>query len=110
MRRLARRLAAAFARRGRAARPGAERGRPPPPVRGSARPLWRCAAAAMPGRNKATSNYGCPELTMGQQAGVSGRDAGGRSPHGEEEDRGELDGNLGDPDIVKSPSDPKQYR
>ncbi|OXB59104.1 hypothetical protein ASZ78_011449 [Callipepla squamata] len=64
----------------------------------------------MPGRNKATSGYGCPELTVGQQAGESGRDAGGRSPHGEEEERGEPGANIGDPDIVKSPSDPKQYR
>uniref|UniRef100_A0A669PD47 Nardilysin convertase n=1 Tax=Phasianus colchicus TaxID=9054 RepID=A0A669PD47_PHACC len=118
MRRLARRLAAAFALRGRTARPVAE---PPPAVRGSARPfspavqpshlarpLWRRAAAAMPGRNKATSNYGCPELTMGQQIAASGRDARDRSE--EEEERGELGGNVGDPDIVKSPSDPKQYR
>lgn len=114
MRRLARRLAATFVRRGRTARPVAE---PPPAVRGSARPssaavqpspsawpLWRCAAAAMPGRNKATSNCGCPELTMGQQIGASGPDARDRSE--EEEERG----NIGDPAIVKSPSDPKQYR
>lgn len=64
----------------------------------------------MPGRNKAASEFGCPELSVGQQVGASGRDAGGRSPHGEEEERGELGGNSGDPDIVKSPSDPKQYR
>ncbi|KAM9283506.1 nardilysin [Morus bassanus] len=66
----------------------------------------------MPGRNKATSSYSCPELTVGQQAGEGGRDARGRSPHGEEEDRGDVGPgpNLGDPDIVKSPSDPKQYR
>ena len=62
----------------------------------------------MPGRNKATSNYGCPELTMGQQIGASGRDARDRLE--EEEERGELGGNVGDPTIVKSPSDPKQYR
>ncbi|XP_030311603.1 nardilysin [Calypte anna] len=73
--------------------------------------LWYgAAAAAMPGRNKATSNCGCPELAVGQQAGEGSRDARGRSPHGEEEERGDIGHNLGDPDIVKSPSDPKQYR
>ncbi|RMC08679.1 hypothetical protein DUI87_14927 [Hirundo rustica rustica] len=67
----------------------------------------------MPGRNKATCGYGSPELAVGQQAAEGGRDAGGRSPHGdEEEERGGTgpEHNLGDPDIVKSPSDPKQYR
>uniref|UniRef100_A0A669PVT7 Nardilysin convertase n=1 Tax=Phasianus colchicus TaxID=9054 RepID=A0A669PVT7_PHACC len=82
-------------KRGKAASPAAPVF--PPPIR-----------APMPGRNKATSNYGCPELTMGQQIAASGRDARDRSE--EEEERGELGGNVGDPDIVKSPSDPKQYR
>lgn len=87
----------------------AGRGRP---VRVVARPLWCAATAAMPGRNKATSSYSCPELAVGQQAGEVGRDARGRSPQGDEEDRGDIGpgANLGDPDIVKSPSDPKQYR
>uniref|UniRef100_A0A8C4XQX8 Nardilysin convertase n=1 Tax=Falco tinnunculus TaxID=100819 RepID=A0A8C4XQX8_FALTI len=108
-----RRLVAAFARRGRAVRAGARglagRGRP---VRAVAQPLWCRATAAMPGRNKATSSYSCPELAVGQQAGEGGRDARGRSPHGEEEDRADFGPgpNLGDPAIVKSPSDPKQYR
>uniref|UniRef100_A0A8B9IQ94 Nardilysin n=1 Tax=Anser cygnoides TaxID=8845 RepID=A0A8B9IQ94_ANSCY len=69
-----------------------------------ARPLW----AAMPGRNKAAGGGGCPEVPGGQQAAEAGRDAVGRSPHGDEEE--ERGANLGDPDIVKSPSDPKQYR
>lgn len=87
----------------------AGRGRP---VRAVAQPLWCGATAAMPGRNKAASSYSCPELTVGQQAGEGSRDARGRSPHGEEEDRGDIGpgANLGDSDIVKSPSDPKQYR
>ncbi|KAI6064015.1 Nardilysin [Aix galericulata] len=109
-----RRLAAAFVRRGRVAAagtgsgrgpgPGAERGRRLPPVLVRARPLW----AAMPGRNKAAGGGGCPEVPGGQQAAEAGRDAAGRSPHGDEEE--ERGANLGDPDIVKSPSDPKQYR
>uniref|UniRef100_A0A8B9IQL3 Nardilysin n=1 Tax=Anser cygnoides TaxID=8845 RepID=A0A8B9IQL3_ANSCY len=112
-----RRFAAAFVRRGRAAAaagsgtatatgagPGAERGRRLPPVLVRARPLW----AAMPGRNKAAGGGGCPEVPGGQQAAEAGRDAVGRSPHGDEEE--ERGANLGDPDIVKSPSDPKQYR
>lgn len=85
----------------------------PRPVRAVARPLCCGATAVMPGRNKATSSYSCPELAVGQQAGEGGRDARGRSPHGEEEEeRGDAGSgaNLGDPDIVKSPSDPKQYR
>lgn len=104
-------LAAAFARSGRAVRAGAARA-----LRGTVRTVARppcCGAtAAMPGRNKATSSYSCPELAVGQQAGEGGRDARGRSPHGEEEERGDAAtaANLGDPDIVKSPSDPKQYR
>ncbi|XP_040466082.1 nardilysin isoform X2 [Falco naumanni] len=108
-----RRLVAAFVWRGRAVRAGARglagRGRP---VRAVAQPLWCRATAAMPGRNKATSSYSCPELAVGQQAGEGGRDARGRSPHGEEEDRADFGPgpNLGDPAIVKSPSDPKQYR
>ncbi|KAJ7405361.1 Nardilysin [Willisornis vidua] len=68
----------------------------------------------MPGRNKATCGFGSPELAVGQQqAAEGGRDAGGRSPHGDEEEERGAGGpghNLGDPDIVKSPSDPKQYR
>uniref|UniRef100_A0A8C5U079 Nardilysin convertase n=1 Tax=Malurus cyaneus samueli TaxID=2593467 RepID=A0A8C5U079_9PASS len=75
--------------------------------------LWSGGAAAMPGRNKATCGYGSPELAVGQQAAEGGRDAGGRSPHGDEEEEHGGTGpehNLGDPDIVKSPSDPKQYR
>ncbi|KAF4797184.1 nardilysin, N-arginine dibasic convertase, NRD convertase 1 [Turdus rufiventris] len=67
----------------------------------------------MPGRNKSTCGYGSPELAVGQQAAEGGRDAGGRSPHGDEEEERVGAGpehNLGDPDIVKSPSDPKQYR
>ncbi|XP_065697796.2 nardilysin [Patagioenas fasciata] len=104
-------LAAAFARSGRAVRAGAARvllG----PVHTVTRPPCCGATAAMPGRNKATSSYSCPELAVGQQAGEGGRDARGRSPHGEEEERGDVTttANLGDPDIVKSPSDPKQYR
>ncbi|XP_071421582.1 nardilysin [Pithys albifrons albifrons] len=113
-------LAAALARSGRAAA-GAGRGRAagarPPgarPVRAVVRPLWGCGAAAMPGRNKATCGFGSPELAVGQQqAAEGGRDAGGRSPHGAEEEERGAGGpghNLGDPDIVKSPSDPKQYR
>lgn len=80
--------------------------------RAVAQPLWYGIAAAMPGRNKATTNYSCPELAVGQQAGEGGRDVRGRSPQGDEEDRGDFGPgpNLGDPDIVKSPSDPKQYR
>uniref|UniRef100_A0A8B9THV4 Nardilysin n=1 Tax=Anas platyrhynchos TaxID=8839 RepID=A0A8B9THV4_ANAPL len=94
-----RRLAAAFVRRGRAAAAGTGTGSGP-----GARPLW----AAMPGRNKAAGGGGCPEVLGGQQAAEAGRDAAGRSPHGDEEE--ERGANLGDPDIVKSPSDPKQYR
>uniref|UniRef100_A0A8C3MLF8 Uncharacterized protein n=1 Tax=Geospiza parvula TaxID=87175 RepID=A0A8C3MLF8_GEOPR len=110
-------LAAALARSGRAAAAGGPRGRAVAGGwrRGRAvvRPLWSGGTTAMPGRNKATCGYGSPELAVGQQAAEGGRDAGGRSPHGdEEEERGGAgpEHNLGDPDIVKSPSDPKQYR
>uniref|UniRef100_A0A8B9TG26 Nardilysin n=1 Tax=Anas platyrhynchos TaxID=8839 RepID=A0A8B9TG26_ANAPL len=99
-----RRLAAAFVRRGRAAAAGTGTGSGPGPGVAAARPLW----AAMPGRNKAAGGGGCPEVLGGQQAAEAGRDAAGRSPHGDEEE--ERGANLGDPDIVKSPSDPKQYR
>uniref|UniRef100_A0A8U8CAZ8 Uncharacterized protein n=1 Tax=Geospiza parvula TaxID=87175 RepID=A0A8U8CAZ8_GEOPR len=101
------RAAAAGGPRGRAVAGGWRRGR------AVVRPLWSGGTTAMPGRNKATCGYGSPELAVGQQAAEGGRDAGGRSPHGdEEEERGGAgpEHNLGDPDIVKSPSDPKQYR
>lgn len=110
-------LAAALARSGRAAAAGGPRGRAVAggwrPGRAVVRPLWSGGIAAMPGRNKATCGYGSPELAVGQQAAEGGRDAGGRSPHGDEEEERRGAGpehNLGDPDIVKSPSDPKQYR
>uniref|UniRef100_A0A8B9PMJ1 Nardilysin n=1 Tax=Apteryx owenii TaxID=8824 RepID=A0A8B9PMJ1_APTOW len=103
-----RRLVAAFARRGRVRCVGAGRARS---AAGRSQPVP--AAAAMPGRNKAAAGCSCPELPAGQQQqpAEGGRDARGRSPQQreEEEERGP-GASLGDPDIVKSPSDPKQYR
>ncbi|XP_073213824.1 nardilysin isoform X2 [Lepidochelys kempii] len=65
----------------------------------------------MPGRNKASCS--CPDLPSGQQVGEGGRDAKGRPFQEESEEEGgdrRAKPNVGDPDVVKSPSDPKQYR
>uniref|UniRef100_A0A8C9MSF6 Nardilysin convertase n=1 Tax=Serinus canaria TaxID=9135 RepID=A0A8C9MSF6_SERCA len=97
-------LAAALARSGRAAAAGGPRGRAVAGGwrRGRAvvRPLWSGVTAVMPGRNKATCGYGSPELAVGSRPRRGPRQRGGAGP----------EHNLGDPDIVKSPSDPKQYR
>ncbi|EMP33557.1 Nardilysin [Chelonia mydas] len=64
----------------------------------------------MPGRNKASCS--CPDLPSGQQVGEGGRDAKGRPFQEESEEEGgdrRAKPNVGDPDVVKSPSDPKQY-
>nr|XP_055197573.1 nardilysin isoform X2 [Nyctereutes procyonoides] len=73
----------------------------------AARPLL---PPTMPGRNKAKSTCSCPDLQPnGQDLGESGRAARLGADESEEEGRrGSF--NAGDPEIVKSPSDPKQYR
>uniref|UniRef100_A0A4X2LQL9 Nardilysin convertase n=1 Tax=Vombatus ursinus TaxID=29139 RepID=A0A4X2LQL9_VOMUR len=72
------------------------------------------AGLTMPGRNKAKYTCSCPDLQPGaQEAGESGRAARLAADESEEEGgglRGVLLSNVGDPAIVKSPSDPKQYR
>uniref|UniRef100_A0A671E0V3 Nardilysin n=3 Tax=Rhinolophus ferrumequinum TaxID=59479 RepID=A0A671E0V3_RHIFE len=65
----------------------------------------------MPGRNKAKSTCSCPALPPnGQDLGESGRVARLGADESEEEGRSGSLSNAGDPEIVKSPSDPKQYR
>lgn len=65
----------------------------------------------MPGRNKAKSTCSCPDLQPnGQDLGESGRVAHLGVDESEEERRSGSINNAGDPEIVKSPSDPKQYR
>ncbi|XP_023392559.1 nardilysin isoform X2 [Pteropus vampyrus] len=65
----------------------------------------------MPGRNKAKSSCSCPALQPnGQDLGESGRVACLGADESEEEGRSGSISNVGDPEIVKSPSDPKQYR
>lgn len=65
----------------------------------------------MPGRNKAKSACSCPDLQPGgQDSGESGRVARLGVDESEEEGRRGPINNAGDPEIVKSPSDPKQYR
>ncbi|XP_043857864.1 LOW QUALITY PROTEIN: nardilysin [Dromiciops gliroides] len=72
------------------------------------------AGLTMPGRNKAKYTCSCPDLQPGaQEAGESGRAARLAADESEEEGGGRRGGplsNVGDPAIVKSPSDPKQYR
>ncbi|VTJ59018.1 Hypothetical predicted protein [Marmota monax] len=86
--------------------------------------LWRIGAlgrcedstrpfptVTMPGRNKAKSTCSCPELQPnGQDLGESGRVARLGADESEEEGRRGSLSNAGDPEIIKSPSDPKQYR
>lgn len=68
-------------------------------------------ALTMPGRNKAKSTCSCPDLQPnGQDLDESGRVARLGADEIEEEDRTGSLNNVGDPEIVKSPSDPKQYR
>ncbi|KAG8518954.1 Nardilysin, partial [Galemys pyrenaicus] len=65
----------------------------------------------MPGRNKAKSTCSCPDLqSNGQDLDESGRVARLGADESEEEGRRGPVSNAGDPEIVKSPSDPKQYR
>ncbi|CAK7305612.1 Nrdc [Vulpes lagopus] len=74
----------------------------------AARPL---PPPTMPGRNKAKSTCSCPDLQPnGQDLGESGRAARLGADESEEEGRRGSVNNAGDPEIVKSPSDPKQYR
>ncbi|CAM4606798.1 unnamed protein product [Caretta caretta] len=64
----------------------------------------------MSGKGKPLSSCSCPELAVGQRGG---RGATARLPQevSEEQGRGRrANPRLGDPAIVKSPSDPKQYR
>ncbi|XP_051855664.1 nardilysin isoform X2 [Antechinus flavipes] len=72
------------------------------------------ASFTMPGRNKAKYTCSCPDLQPGaQEAGESGRAAHLAADESEEEGGGRRGGplsNVGDPAIIKSPSDPKQYR
>ncbi|XP_074122045.1 nardilysin isoform X2 [Sminthopsis crassicaudata] len=72
------------------------------------------ASLTMPGRNKAKYTCSCPDLQPGaQEAGESGRAAHLAADESEEEGGGRRGGplsNVGDPAIIKSPSDPKQYR
>uniref|UniRef100_A0A8D2EFL9 Nardilysin n=1 Tax=Theropithecus gelada TaxID=9565 RepID=A0A8D2EFL9_THEGE len=66
---------------------------------------------AMPGRNKAKSTCSCPDLQPnGQDLGENSRVARLGADESEEEGRRGSLSNAGDPEIVKSPSDPKQYR
>uniref|UniRef100_A0A8C5EWQ8 Nardilysin n=1 Tax=Gopherus evgoodei TaxID=1825980 RepID=A0A8C5EWQ8_9SAUR len=68
---------------------------------------------AMSGRSKPWSSCSCPELAAGQRGGAGGPGAAARLPQEESEAQGRgRRANLGpgDPAIVKSPSDPKQYR
>ncbi|XP_075411986.1 nardilysin isoform X2 [Tenrec ecaudatus] len=68
-------------------------------------------ALTMPGRNKAKSTCSCPDLQPnGEDVGESGRVARLGADESEEEGRRGSVSNAGDPEIVKSPSDPKQYR
>ncbi|XP_030429676.1 nardilysin-like isoform X5 [Gopherus evgoodei] len=67
----------------------------------------------MSGRSKPWSSCSCPELAAGQRGGAGGPGAAARLPQEESEAQGRgRRANLGpgDPAIVKSPSDPKQYR
>ncbi|XP_067391576.1 nardilysin-like [Emydura macquarii macquarii] len=69
----------------------------------------------MSGKSKPVSSCSCPELAAaaGQRVGAGGRGAPAQLPQEESEEEGRGCGanpNLGDPVIVKSPSDPKQYR
>lgn len=74
----------------------------------SARPF---PTLTMPGRNKAKSTCSCPDLQPnGQDLGESGRVARLGAEESEEEGRSGSLSNAGDPEIIKSPSDPKQYR
>ncbi|XP_041507627.1 nardilysin [Microtus oregoni] len=74
----------------------------------SARPV---PTLTMPGRNKAKSTCSCPDLQPnGQDSGESGRVARLGADESEEEGRSGSHSNAGDPEIIKSPSDPKQYR
>lgn len=67
-------------------------------------------AVTMPGRNKAKSTCSFPDLpSSGQDLGESSRVARLGADESEEGRRGSIS-NAGDPEIVKSPSDPKQYR
>ncbi|XP_078187847.1 nardilysin isoform X4 [Callithrix jacchus] len=66
---------------------------------------------AMPGRNKAKSTCSFPDLQPnGQDLGENSRVARLGADESEEEGRRGSLSNAGDPEIVKSPSDPKQYR
>ncbi|XP_073936247.1 nardilysin isoform X4 [Castor canadensis] len=65
----------------------------------------------MPGRNKAKSTCSCPDLQPnGQDLDESDRVARLGAEESEEEGRRGSLSNAGDPEIIKSPSDPKQYR
>uniref|UniRef100_A0A8C9C551 Nardilysin convertase n=1 Tax=Phocoena sinus TaxID=42100 RepID=A0A8C9C551_PHOSS len=65
----------------------------------------------MPGRNKAKSTCSYPDLQPnGQDFGRERRVARLGADESEEEGRRGPVSNVGDPEIVKSPSDPKQYR
>ncbi|KAF4021798.1 hypothetical protein G4228_013869 [Cervus hanglu yarkandensis] len=71
----------------------------------------RFPTLTMPGRNKAKSTCSCPDLQPnGQDLGESGRVARLGADESEEEGRRGPVSNAGDPEIIKSPSDPKQYR
>uniref|UniRef100_A0A8C6DD05 Nardilysin n=1 Tax=Moschus moschiferus TaxID=68415 RepID=A0A8C6DD05_MOSMO len=71
----------------------------------------RFPTLTMPGRNKAKSTCSCPDLQPnGQDLGESGRVARLGADESEEEGRRGPVNNAGDPEIIKSPSDPKQYR
>ncbi|KAM9129829.1 nardilysin-like [Pangshura tecta] len=67
----------------------------------------------MSGRTKPLSTCSCPELAAGQRVGAGGPGAVARLPQEESEAQGRgrrANPGLGDPAIVKSPSDRKQYR
>ncbi|KAM7162054.1 nardilysin-like [Macrochelys suwanniensis] len=67
----------------------------------------------MSGKSKPFTSCSCPELAAGQRGGAGGPGAAARLPQEELEEQGRgrrANPSLGDPAIVKSPSDPKQYR
>uniref|UniRef100_A0A674I087 Nardilysin convertase n=2 Tax=Terrapene triunguis TaxID=2587831 RepID=A0A674I087_9SAUR len=76
------------------------------------RGMWGGVSNAMSGKSKPLSSCSCPELAAGQRvgAGAGGRGAAARLPQEESEAQGRgrrANPSLGDPAIVKSPSDPK---
>ncbi|XP_075792112.1 nardilysin-like isoform X2 [Pelodiscus sinensis] len=67
----------------------------------------------MSGKSKPLASCSCPELAAAQPVAAGGRGASARLPQEASEQQGRsrrANPRQGDPAIVKSPSDPKQYR